>query len=58
MTVQPYQVQVVRADGSRELAIYYANGSTHAHYIAAELNPGCQINLLGRPPEWSGDDPL
>ncbi len=58
MTVQPYQVQIVRPSGDRELAVYYANGGTHAHYVAIELNPGCQINVLGLLPEWSGDDPL
>lgn len=58
MTVQPYQVQIIRPDGTRELAIYFATGSTHAYYTAAEFNPGCQISVIGRPPEWSGDDPL
>jgi hypothetical protein len=58
MTVQPYQIQLVRPDGSREISVYYANGSTHAHYIAAELNPGSQVNVLGLLPEWGGDDSI
>jgi hypothetical protein len=58
MTVQSYQVQLVRPDGSREIVVFYANGSTHAHYIATELNPGSQVNVLGLLPEWSGDDSI
>jgi hypothetical protein len=56
MTVQSYQVHITKPDGNRELAIYYANGSTHAHYIAQELNPGCGVSVLGLTPEWNGDD--
>lgn len=58
MKTQPYQIQLVRPNGDREIVVYYANGSTHAHYIAAELNPGCTISVLGLLPEWSSDDPL
>lgn len=58
MPVQPYQVQLTRPNGTRELVIYYANGGTHAHWLATELNPDCQVNLLGLAPEWDGDDPL
>lgn len=58
MTVQPYQVQLTRPDGNRELVIFYANGSTHAYYVAAELNPGCQVSVIGLLPEWEGDDSL
>jgi hypothetical protein len=58
VTTQPYQVQVIRPSGDRELAVYYANGATHAHYTAAELNPDCQINVIGLLPQWDGDDSL
>jgi len=58
MIVQPYQIQITRVDGTRELVIYHANGATHAHYTAAELNPGCQVSVIGLLPEWEGDDPL
>lgn len=58
MPVHPYQVQVVCPTGDRSLVIYYAAGATHAHYIAKELHPGCEINVLGLMPEWEGDDPL
>ncbi len=56
VTVEPYQIQLTRPDGIREIVVYYASGSTHAHYVAAELNPGCQVNVIGLLPEWTGDD--
>jgi hypothetical protein len=56
MTAQPYQVQLTKSDGSRELVVYYACGSTHAHYTATELNPDCQVSVIGLYPEWAGDD--
>lgn len=58
MTVRPYQIQLVRPSGDRELVVYYASNSTHAYYTAAEINPGCQVNVIGLLPEWSGDDSL
>lgn len=58
MTVSPYQIQLTSSGGDREIVVYYATSATHAHYIAAELNPGRQVNVIGLLPEWTGDDLL
>lgn len=58
MSVQPYQIQLIHPDGAREVVVYYANGTAHAHYTARELHPGCQVSVMGLLPEWDGDDPL
>lgn len=58
MSVEPYQIQLVKPDGSREIVVYYANGASHAHYTAAELHPDCQVSVMGFLPEWDGEDPL
>jgi hypothetical protein len=52
MTVYPYRVQVTCLDGKQSTVTYYATSATTAHYIARELNPGCEVNVIGLEPEW------
>ena len=47
MRSEPYKVEVIDPDGTKTQAFYHARGSTHAWYFAMEMNPGCQINVLG-----------
>ena len=56
MKIATYDVQVTTSGGGHRKVQYCANGSTHAWYIAKELNPGCHVTVIGITPEW--DDTL
>lgn len=50
MKHQYYTVVVTSPDGKHEQKSYPARGATNAWYIAMELNPGCQVKVLGLVP--------
>lgn len=47
MTQQYYAVNIISPNGECEEQTYPAKGATNAWYIAMELNPGCQVKVLG-----------
>lgn len=47
MALQTYQISITDKDGSERTIELKANGATHAWYIAKELNPNCEIQVLG-----------
>ena len=52
MKINTYEIQLIKPDGTHQTVCYCANGSTHAWYIATELNPNCKIKVIGLLPEW------
>jgi len=47
-----YNIRVTKPDGTTSLWQTWAVTATNAHWIAAELHPGCQVEVLGLAPEW------
>lgn len=52
MTVGYYRIRLTRPDGSSWIWLAYAVTATNAHWIAAELHPGHQVEVLGLEGEW------
>jgi hypothetical protein len=47
MSVQTYQVSITGKNKKERVIELVANGATNAWFIAKELNPGCEIKVLG-----------
>lgn len=47
MPLQTYKVFIVDKNKKERVIELVANGATNAWFIAKEMNPGCEIKVLG-----------
>lgn len=52
MTVGYYRIRLTRQDGSVWIWLTYAVSATNAHWMATELHPTCQVEVLGLEGQW------
>lgn len=47
-----YRIRLTRTDGTSWVWLTYAITAANAHWMAAELHPTCQVEVLGLEGEW------